>query len=155
MERYLVLSTHRDPNAPNDPNKSTGGPPGILICPSDPQARKMWDSTSYAYSASFYHTPPQINSMTSEQLWDPSKPPPPCYPQMSSSVVYPSRKAMVADWLSSHSDEKVGWWSWDGSRNYLFADGHVRHLRARQIRPAVDAYPDVNLTVDGIAGRDI
>jgi len=155
LGRYLAMTTHRDPAAPDDPYKSVGNTGGVLICPSDPYARQKWDATSYGYSAAFYHPPEHINSMRAAQLWDPSDPAPPCSPQPTSEVTYPSRKALAADWLSSHSEDKVGWWSWLGSRNYLFADGHVRHLAASRIRPAVDGFPDINLTHDGIRGRDI
>jgi hypothetical protein len=37
----------------------------------------------------------------------------------------------------------------------VFVDGHVRYLRARQIRPAANGLPDINLTVDGLSGRDV
>ncbi|MBI2844801.1 MAG: type II secretion system protein [Armatimonadetes bacterium] len=152
LRRYLALTARRDPNAPEDPNKSLGNTGGVLFCPSDPQARQIWDITSYGYSAAFYHAPAVVNTMTTEQLW---KPGPPCSSQKVSDVVYPSRKAIVADWLSNHSAEKVGWWDWRGSRNYLFADGHVKHLAAGEIRPAVNDLPDINLTRDGARGRDL
>lgn len=155
LRKYLALTANRDPDAPDDPHKSVGNVTGgVLICPSDTSARQMWDSTSYAYSAAFFHTPEQINTMTTAQLWNPSTPGPVCMPQSASEVIYPSKKAMVADWLSNHSDEKVTWWSWQGSRNYLFADGHVQHLAAGKIKPAVNGFPDINLTVDGIRGKD-
>ena len=151
LRHYLAMTGKRDPDAPDDPNKSVGNTCGILFCPDDPTARSDWDSTSYGWSAAFYHTPEQIDSMTTPDLWKPG----PCSPQSASEVTYPTKKAMVADWLSNHSDEKTDWWHWEGSRNYLFVDGHVRYLRARQIRPAVNDLPDINLTVDGIRGRDL
>lgn len=153
IARYLASTTRPDPSAPLDPNRSVGTGTGILICPSDPTARRNYDSTSYGYSAAFYHTPDQINSMTTPQLYN--SPGPPCTPQPVSEVVSPTKKALCADWLSSHSEDKVGWWSWLGKRNYLFCDGHVRLLSARQIRRAVNGYPDINLTVDGLHGRDL
>jgi len=155
LGRYLAMTARHDASSPDDPNKSVGNTGGVLFCPADPTARQMWDSTSYGYSAAFYHTPEQINSMTAAQLWDPSTPGPPCSPQSASDVSYPTKKALAADWLSSHSDEKVGWWSWLGSRNYLFVDGHVHFLRATRIRPAVDNLPDINLTINGIRGSDL
>ena len=42
---------------------SLGGSPSILICPSDIAAGNTFDSTSYGYSATFYHSPDQINQM--------------------------------------------------------------------------------------------
>lgn len=35
------------------------------------------------------------------------------------------------------------------------ADGRIRYLPAREILPARDQFPDPNLTIDGIAGRDV
>ena len=146
MTRYLAMSAQRDPNEPNNPNKSVGNTGGILICPSDPKAQMQWDSTSYGYSAAFYHTPEDVNTMTLGQLWDPTKSGPPCASQTTSDVSYPTRKALVADWLSNHTDVKVDWWNWAGARNYLFADGHVQYIVAVQIKPAVDGLPDIHLT---------
>jgi prepilin-type processing-associated H-X9-DG protein len=42
----------------------------------------------------------------------------------------------------------------EGAGVYLFADGHVRYLESRQILPANDNLPDINLTKDGIRGAD-
>ena len=39
-------------------------------------------------------------------------------------------------------------------RLFLLADGQVRYLAAREIRPARDGFPDGNLTQDGIKGSD-
>lgn len=153
LGRYVVLTMKRDPSDQDNQLKSVGGSPGVLFCPSDPSARSLWDSTSYAYAATFYHTPDQVNSMTLLDLY--KNVGPPCLPQPLSEVTHPSRKVLLADWQSNHSDAKVGWWDWRGARNYLFADGHVKRLAATQIRRAVDGYPDPNLTVNGIHGRDL
>jgi len=155
LGRYLAMTARRDPSAPDDPNVSVGNTGGVLVCPSDPSARQKWDATSYGYSAAFYHAPQDINGMTVQQLYDPSSPGPACAPQPAPDVRFPSKKALVADWLSNHSDEAVGWWSWLGARNYLFVDGHVHFLPASGIRPAADGFPDINLTVDGLHGRDL
>jgi prepilin-type N-terminal cleavage/methylation domain-containing protein/prepilin-type processing-associated H-X9-DG protein len=155
IQRYIALTARHDPNAPDDPNKSVGNlTGGVLLCPSDAAPRQKFDATSYGYSAAFYHSPDQINVMTTAQLWNPADPGPPCMPQPASEVAYPSRKAVIADWLSNHSEDKGSWWSWLGSRNYLFADGHVTHMSASKINPAVNNLPDINLTVNGIRGRD-
>lgn len=153
LARYVVLTMKKDSSAPDPALKSFGGSPGVLFCPSDPSARTLWDSTSYAYAAAFYHTPEQVNTMTLLDLY--KNPGPPCVPQPLSDVTYPSRKVLLADWQSNHSTDKVGWWDWRGARNYLFVDGHVKRLEAKQIRRAVDGYPDPNLTVNGIRGRDL
>lgn len=153
MKRYIGLTANHDPNSPGNPYSSVGNTGGALYCPSDLTAKK-YDLTSYGYSAAFYHSPEQINSMTMGQLLN-NNPAVGCSSQTAASVAYPSRKALVAEWTSSHSDAKVSWWSWLGARTYLFADGHVLYLDASRIKPAVDNFPDINLTVDGIRGKDL
>lgn len=153
VQPYLALVAQRDPTDPTNPNKSVNHRPGILICPSDATAPVKWDSTSYGYSAAFYHTPAQVNAMTKEDLW--RWPRFPCVSQSEAAVQFPAQKALAAEWLTNHDPPPVGWWNWRGSRNYLFVDGHVKYLPARAIHPAVDGYPDINLTVDGVAGRDV
>ena len=67
----------------------------------------------------------------------------------------------MGKWTSNHlqvSEEEgwygCGWWCWQGSRNYLFADGQVQYIPAEEIRPARDGWPNPNLTFDGIKGSD-
>lgn len=151
LQPYLALAQRRDPAG--DPNLSAGGGPGILLCPADAQALQQWDGTSYGYSAAFYHTPDQIAAMTTVDLYSPSSPPP--VTQRIEAVSYPAQKAMCADWLSNHQAPPLGWWSWEGARNYLFVDGHVKYLQARQINAAGTGYPDINLTVGGLGGKDV
>ena len=150
---YLGYGAGRDPSDPGDPLRSVNGGANILICPSDDTAPQLWDTTSYAYCASFYHTPAQINAMTLNDLWEYDNFP--CISQAEGAVKYPDRKILAGEWLTNHEDVQVGWWSWDGARNYLFADGHAKYLPASRILTAGDGYPDPNLTVDGILGKDI
>ena len=42
-----------------------------------------------------------------------------------------------------------------GGANCLFVDGHVEFIRAINIIPANDNLPDVNLTMDGVEGKDV
>ena|SRR2546425_1029937 len=143
LKPYLGYSRWEDPSSPL---KSSGSDAHILICPSDPTARAQWDSTSYAYSSAFYHTPEQVNKMQGL----------PTATQPLAAVQYPAAKALVGEWLSNHAaPSQADWRSWAGARNYLFVDGHVRYLRAQQIHPAGDGLPDVNLTKDGVSGRDV
>ena len=128
--------------------------PGVLYCPSDQTAPQKWESTSYAYSMAFYHSPEQINLMTSPA--DTYSNPQPSIGQKLSQVSFPQKKVLAGEWLSNHTPEAiVSWWNWQGSRNYLFVDGHVEYLQATRIRPANDGYPDINLTKDGVRGKDI
>lgn len=155
LKPYLALSS--DP-VPGDPLHSTGGGPNVLLCPSDFKAVQSYDGTSYAYSMSFYVDPDQINSMTT--FGSTVTPPgPPCATQHESAVSYPSQKVLVTEWASNHETPHVGWndpsTAWNGARNYLFADGHVKFLKSKSILPANDNLPDINLTRNGIRGRDV
>ncbi len=160
MKSYVAYGAVYDADDIDGANQITHRTNTILSCPADPTNAETWDRTSYGYSAAFYHTPDQINSMTTAQLY--SSPTPPCVTVRSCMVKYPSKKAVMADWLS-HSDERADWWDWRGERNYLFVDGHVRFLKAKNILPAKSpdesvartAYPDINLTTNGVAGKDI
>jgi hypothetical protein len=132
-----------------------GGEAGVFLCPSDPRSEDHYDSTSYAYSMAFYHTPAQING-----LRDVSRNyslPLPTVPQKASAVLHPSRKIITGEWYANHAayTGDAGWFGRCGKRLFLFADGHVEYLDASSVRIANDGLPNPNLTVDGIAGRDV
>jgi len=129
--------------------------PSILYCPSDRTAPKKWESTSYGYSMSFYHSPEQINMMNDKSYTYEINKIMPSIGQKLSKVKYPHKKVIIAEWLDNHGNGENGWWSWSGARNYLFVDGHVEFLEAKKILPANDNWPDINLTKDGILGKDI
>jgi prepilin-type processing-associated H-X9-DG protein len=95
--------------------------------------------------------------MTTDDLWKwpVNNYPYPPLSQPLAALVYPAQKAAFSEWLTNHTHPKVGWWDWRSERNYLFADGHVKYLPAQAIRPAVNNFPDPNLTRDGVAGRDV
>ena len=113
--------------------------PSVLFCPQDITAKVKFESTSYAYSMAFYHSPEQINAMSSP-----------------ADVKFPAEKILIGEWLSSHLriNPDNGWWRWKGARNYLFADGHISFVKAEDILPAQDDLPDANLTINGIKGMD-
>jgi prepilin-type N-terminal cleavage/methylation domain-containing protein len=143
LKPYLGYSRTEDPK---NPLLSTGSDAHILVCPSDPTARAQWDSTSYAYSSAFFHTPAQVNQQASS----------PTMTQSLAAVQYPAAKALAGEWLSNHeSPRDADWWHWDGAHTFVFVDGHARFLQSRQIHPGVDGLPDINLTVDGVSGRDV
>lgn len=130
--------------------------PSVLFCPQDRKAKEHYESTSYAYSMAFYHSPQQIDNMGSpSDTYDKNKVQP-SIPQQCSNVARPSGKILIGEWDSNHYriDDDKGWWGWQGRRNYLFADGRVHCLQAGRIREANDGLPDANLTVGGIKGRD-
>jgi prepilin-type N-terminal cleavage/methylation domain-containing protein/prepilin-type processing-associated H-X9-DG protein len=128
--------------------------PSVLFCPQDKVAEEKYESTSYAYSMAFYHSPEQIDDMNSPA--DTYQNPQPSIPQRSSDVGKPSGKILIGEWQSNHEpiENDTGWWTWNGSRNYLFADGQIRYLKAKDIRPANDGLPNANLTIRGIKGID-
>jgi prepilin-type N-terminal cleavage/methylation domain-containing protein/prepilin-type processing-associated H-X9-DG protein len=135
--------------------------PSVLFCPDDYIARQKYESTSYAYSMAFYHSPEQIENMDSPSYTCGGGPFEPSIPQHSTYVARPFGKILIGEWHSNHLrvDEKGwygfgGWWCWEGNRNYLFVDGHVRYLAAEEIRPAQDSWPNPNLTIGGIKGID-
>ena len=129
--------------------------PGVFFCPSDPSADKF-ESTSYAYSMAFYHSPEQIDTATSF-AWSYSSPFKPTVPQRVSAVTNPSRKIIVGEWYSNHAAfaNDPGWFGAGGARAYLFADGHAEYLKSSQLKLANDGLPDPNLTVGGIGGEDV
>jgi len=135
--------------------------PSVLFCPQDRAGKDKYESTSYAYSMAFYHSPEQIDNITSTRdTYDiPGQPcvAKPSIRQRSSSVARPSQKILIGEWLSNHSPiygKDPGWWGWLGSRNFLFADGQVIFLEAAEIREANDGNPNPNLTKQGIKGID-
>ncbi len=143
--------------------------PSVYYCPSD--LKEGYDSTSYAYSMAFYHSPEQINSLAGKPdigryLYvgdgDGDGLPDdryvlPTRRQTSSAVLHPSKKILLGEWYSNHAaaGQDPGWWGRGGRRNFLFADGHVENLASDDILPAWDGRPNPCLTKDGLAGRDI
>ena len=128
--------------------------PGVFWCPSDPRSENKFESTSYAYSMAFYHSPDQINSLDS--LNDNYSNPLPTKPQKIAALREPSKKILVGEWYATHAafGEDEGWFVPGGKRLFLFADGHVEYLASEDINVSNDGLRNPNLTKDGIAGRD-
>ncbi len=131
------------------------GKTSVLSCPGDKTAIDKYEATSYAYSMTFYHSPQQIDSITS--LAGTYSNPLPTITQSTGDVANPAKKIIYGEWLSNH--EKIaadsGWWVWDGTRNFVMADGHVEFVKAVDIQKANDGLPDPNLTKNGIKGSDL
>jgi prepilin-type processing-associated H-X9-DG protein len=144
---------------------SVGGPntSGFLHCPSDSSG---FDNTSYAYSAAFYLSPSGVAAITGIGCLYAA----PCggvtpTPQNLAQVASPARKVLVGEWQNNHDGHPAkGWWTPDltSSRDYLFADGHVKNVRASVLvgaqdpaRPYGDGYPDPNVTPGGLGGSDV
>jgi len=151
VQPYLAFSGTAA--AVGNPNNSTNFSPGVLVCPSDPTAATNYDSTSYGYTAASYFSDANINAMTLANLYQDN--PFPCATRKAADARFPAQKGMAAEWLSAHAKVQVGWWDWRAERLYVFIDGHVSNVAATKIRPAVDNFPDINLTVDGLSGRDV
>lgn len=137
-----------------------GGPDSaaILHCPSDTST--SYDNTSYAYSAAFYYTPMQDSQLTNvSYLYQTAPPGGQPTPQGDAQVVFPARKVLAGEWDDNHDghlDGANGWWTTaDVARVFLFADGHVKYLRASQMVIGVDGFADPNVTPGGIGGADV
>ena len=86
-------------------------------------------------------------------------------PQTLARVTTPANKILVGEWQNNHDGRTITtWWTLDGSssRDYLFADGHVKYLRASVLTAAnpapnnyPDGYPDPNVTPGGLGGADV
>ncbi|MGB9623978.1 MAG: type II secretion system protein [Phycisphaerae bacterium] len=129
--------------------------PSILVCPNDPTPPEVFERTSYAYSMAFYHSPAQIDAMSSPA--DCYTNPQPSIAQSAAGVLHPARKILSGEWQSYHAPIRAdnGWWDTRGRRVFLFADGHVTKCLAATIAPANDNLPDPNLTKHGVRGMDV
>lgn len=156
LQPYIVQSLSRDASSAADPLKSNRAT-GVLYCPSDSSGPEKYDSTSYGYSAAFFHTPEQIAVMKRADLYPGGSVA--CIPQKAPSVADPARKVLVGEWTSNHAAPRdATWWGTPaGARTYAFADGHVEFVRSERIRPSSDpADPiDVNRTAGGVGGSDL
>ena len=133
--------------------------PGIFYCPSDlrQESEDVFERTSYAYSMAFYHSPEQVDSLsTTAATYDPALVMD-TIPQRASAVRHPTKKILVGEWYANHNTwaNDPGWFGRGGSRNFLFADGHVETIESKQILPANDGLPNPCLTIGGISGQDV
>lgn len=130
--------------------------PGVFFCPADETSATKYDSTSYAYSLAFYHSPDQVNTTYTTLASQYTQLLPPVAQKLS-SVKYPTQKIIAGEWLSVHElvPNDIGWWTNAGRRVFLFADGHAEVLEAKMILPANDGLPNPGVTKDGIRGIDV
>lgn len=138
-----------------EPYAPRGGAAGVFFCPADRKAAAQYDYTSYAYSLSFYHSPEQIDGMTS--VADNYSNPRPPVRQKAAFVATPSSKILSGEWSSVHAPFAAdrGWFGPGGKRVFLFADLHVESVEASRLLPANDGNPNPNLTRHGIRGADL
>ena len=133
----------------------------FLHCPSDTAGG--FDNTSYAYSAAFYlSNAGSISDIACLYTSPCTGTQPIIMPQSLAQVAFPSQKILVGEWDDNHDGLHAagGWWmkNLDSSRDYLFADGHVKSLRASALagwQTYADGYPDPNVTPGGLGGRDV
>lgn len=161
---YLALAlSKKDPNNP----LVASGSSALLYCPSD-STHKSFDDTSYAYAASMYLTADAISKMGIYDLAVSKPCDARCATTTSSQANDPSRKVMVFEWATNHENKgtAIGPWGtfknwqpgtdrWEGRRQDLFTDGHVKYLTATSHVASHLDTPDPNLTPDGIAGSDL
>ena len=159
VKQYVGFHAAYDTTNSDGASQLTGVNNNILACPGDLTPGAVYDRTSYDYSASFYHTPAQVNSITDkDQLrlaFAATEPSPPCATVRASEVRYATKKVLVAEWLTYHSQKQVWMWEWGGERVCLFTDGHVMRVPMNRIHTASDGWPDINVTIDGVAGKDV
>jgi prepilin-type N-terminal cleavage/methylation domain-containing protein/prepilin-type processing-associated H-X9-DG protein len=131
------------------------GRAGVFWCPADEPSSMRYESTSYAYSMAFYHTPEQINALT--DVTRNYSNPLPTQGRNEAQVKFPSEKILAGEWFANHplvaSDR--GWFGTGGGRVYLFADGHAEWLEWTALHAANDGLPNPNLTKDGVRGKDV
>lgn len=134
--------------------ENQAGKTSVLCCPGDRTAENKYDATSYAYSMSFYHSPDQINNITSVAGTYSS--PVRQVVQKIGNAKHPGMKIIYGEWYSNHDriENDGAWWCLEGTRNFIFADNHVDYVPASDIEPANDGLPDPNLTKNGIRGID-
>lgn len=154
--KYVGFTAFYDINDPRKQRQITNINNHVLACPADPTNTVVYDKTSYAYSAAFYHKPEEVSEMTVPMLYDPAIEGPECVSISKNIVKHPSKKVLITEWFTNHSQEKnKTLWQWGGHRNYLFADGHVKYIEVKNIKPTLDNLPDINRTIYGVLGKDI
>lgn len=130
------------------------GRTSVLCCPGDKTQDDKYDATSYGYSMSFYHSVEQINSIKSVAgtYANPQEP----VLQRAGNAKFPSQKIIYGEWYSNHEhiDNDGGWWCFEGTRNFIFVDGHIDYIKAIDLEKGNSDLPDPNLTINGIKGFD-
>ncbi len=151
---------------------ASNGSPAVLVCPSDSTASSTYNSTSYAYSLTLFHSPEQVNAMTIRNTIASLNNPgagASTVSVSSTSVLDPARKLSFMEWLNAHqnSGKPTGFWGtlkaglvpgddrWEGARNGGFVDGHAKFVFARNQTASAQDCPDLNLTKDGFNGTDL
>jgi len=169
---YLAIGQVQNVANANPWLAAGGSTSALLYCPSDSISGTGFNATSYGYSACFYHSDAVTDAMTLGNLRTSFVPGPGavCITRLASEVVYPAQKALVGEFYNSHQHgaNLIGYWGktlgpntagadrWEGARNYLFADGHVKFIPAVRIKPSTtDNCPDIHRTPGGLSGYDV
>jgi len=174
---WLTIGQRQDVTNPVNPWLALGGSTSALLyCPSDSISGSGFNATSYGYSACFYHADTVGDAMTLGNLRTVTGNPGPgagaiCATRLQSNVANPARKALVGEFYNSHQHGPlglVGYWGkatgpntpgpdmLAGARNYCFADGHVKLIKASaQTLSTLQSCPDIHRTPGGLSGADI
>ena len=144
---------------------------GVFSCPSaEWYANRLGNASkplSYEYSWSFYTDPKVVSEPRSQFEFTVFAYP--NAPQRASNVSFPAQKIMYGESSDNHDIQEEGvsqnWYDPVGSRNFLFADGHVSRHEMMEIRltnlTAFDSQgnfvpvPSPHATIDGIRGYDL
>ena len=178
---YLAIgqqqyTTNNDPM--QGPYLAVGGSTSALLyCPSESIPGAGFNATSYGYSACFYHMDAATDAL---HLGNLRLPPPQgpgigpgavCVTRLANEVAFPAQKALAGEFYNNHDHGAaglVGYWGKTqvsdipgpdmmvGGRDYVFADGHVKYVRAdKQSLSVQQSCPDVHRTPGGLSGFDI
>jgi len=169
---YLAIVQKQNNSSASDPYGSSQDP-AVLHCPADTLAVSAFNSTSYAYSPTFYLASNSVNALTLQNVIPSLGTPGVAATTVSlgsTQVAEPSRKALVSEYYDSHvfsGTKPIGPWGtlqpgllpgpdrWTGGRTMLFADQHAQFVMARRVNPSVLDCPDPAMTVNGIEGVDL
>jgi len=172
---YLAIGQRQDLTNAN-PWRSVGGSASALLyCPSDSISGTGFNATSYGYSACFYHTDATTDALHLGNLRLLPVPGPGlgavCVSRLANEVAFPAQKALAGEFYNNHERGAaglVGYWGKTqgadipgpdmmvGGRDYVFADGHVKYVRAdKQSLSVQQSCPDIHRTPGGLSGYDV
>lgn len=131
----------------------------IFWCPTDTNAKKKFDSTSFAYLQSFYHSDEDITGGDASILTATDRAYHTCgmapETRALADVKYPAQKILIFEWTSNHDKQLTTMWDSAGKHNALFVDGHVAIVTKERLNTSARGDKDPNWTIDGLAGKDI
>ena len=172
---YLGIGQKQDLVKPNPWLAQGGSTSALLYCASDSISGSGFNATSYGYSACFYHTDATTDALHLGNLRLLPVPGPGlgavCVSRLANEVAFPAQKALAGEFYNNHERGAaglVGYWGKTqgadipgpdmmvGGRDYVFADGHVKYVRAdKQSLSVQQSCPDIHRTPGGLSGYDV